>query len=139
MSRFLKLGVLATFIATTTAATSAHSRRSATRLATIENVMTGMVHPNMLAIEEASKNEKTDAQIWKTLATNAALLNEAGHLLVDDGRSQGKEWDSSAEDLRKATTAMLVPMKAHDMNGVANELKAVGAACARCHASYRNR
>jgi cytochrome c556 len=139
MSSFLKLGVLATLIATGTAATSAHSRRNATRLATIENVMTGMVHPNILAIEEASKNGKADARTWKTLATNAALLNEAGHLLVDDGRSQGKEWDSSADDLRKATASMLVPMKAHDMNGVANELKAVSAACARCHASYRNR
>ena len=139
MSSFLKLGVLATLIAMTTAATSAPSRRDATRLATLENVMTGMVHPNILAIEEASKNGKADARTWKTLATNAALLNEAGHLLVDDGRSQGKEWDSSADDLRKATAAMLVPMKTHDMNGVANELKAVSAACARCHASYRNR
>jgi cytochrome c556 len=139
MSSVLKLGVLATLIVTTTAATSAHSRRDPIRLATIENVMTGIVHSNYLAIEEASKKGKADPQTWKTLATNAALLNEAGHLLVDDGRSQGKEWDSSAEDLRKATTAMLVPMKAHDMNGVANELKAVSAACARCHASYRNR
>lgn len=138
MSSFFKLGVLATLIATTMAATSAHSRRDATRVATIENVMTGMVHPNILAIEEASKKETVDAKTWKALATSAALLNEAGHLLVDDERSQGKEWDSSADDLRKATAAMLIPMKAHDRNGVANELKAVSAACARCHATYRN-
>jgi len=139
MSSFLKLGALATLIAMTTAPTPDHSHKGATRLATTENVMAGLVHPNYLAIEDAAKAVKKDPQLWKTLATNAALLNEAGYLLVDDERSLGKDWDNAAEDLRRLTAAMLVQIDSHDMNGVARELKAVSAACVRCHAAHRNR
>ncbi len=108
MTSFLKIGALALLIVTTTAAMSAQKHKGANRLATTEHVMPGMVHPNYLAIEKAAKTAKTDPQQWETLATNAALLNEAGYLLVDDERSLGKEWDDAADALRRSTAAMLV-------------------------------
>lgn len=139
MSSFLKFGALALLIVTTTAAESAQKHKGASRLATTENVMVGMVHPNYLAIEDAAKDAKADPQTWKTLATNAALLNEAGYLLVDDERSLGKDWDNAAEQLRRGTAAMLVKIAAHDKVGVASDLKVVGAACVNCHAAHRAR
>ncbi len=138
MPGLLKLGALALLVAATTATVPAQTQKR-TRLATTENLMVGMVHPNYLAIEEAGNKAHVDPQTWKTLATKAALLNEAGYLLVDDERSQGKDWDKAAEELRTTTVAMLVHIDAHDMRGVAKELKAVGTACSRCHAAYRNR
>ena len=139
MSSLLKLGALAVLIATTTAAMSAQKHKGATRLATTENVMAGMVHPNYLAIEDAAKSVKADPQAWKALATNAALLNEAGYLLVDDERSLGKDWDRAAEQLRRGTAAMLVKIADQDKVGVASGMKVVGAACVNCHAAHRNR
>jgi hypothetical protein len=139
MPGLLKLGALALLVTATTATVPGQAQKRTGRLATTENLMVGMVHPNYLAIEDACKKAKVDPQAWKTLATNAALLNEAGYLLVDDERSLGKDWDNAAEELRTTTAAMLVQIDAHDMRGVATEIKAVGAACVRCHAAHRNR
>ncbi len=139
MLGFLKLGALALLVTATTVAVSGQTQKRTGRLATIENLMVGMVEPSFLAIDDAAKNEKVDLQTWKILATKAAMLNEAGHLLVDDERSQGKDWDNAAEELRRTTAAMLVQIEAHDIDGVATGPQAVAKACVRCHAANRHR
>lgn len=142
MNRVVQLGVLALLVAMIAATVPAQENPTQEnpakiRSATIEQVMVGMVHPNYLAIEKAAKEGRVDAQTWKTLATNAALLNEASFLLVDDGRSLGDSWEKAAAEMRGGSATMLAKVGARDKAGIASELKNIAKGCVNCHAEYR--
>ncbi|MCH7747207.1 MAG: hypothetical protein IH939_03835 [Acidobacteria bacterium] len=64
-------------------------KKKKTRIATTHQLMEGLVFANCKALGGELKKEKTN---FKAIAMRAALLNEAGHVLMADGRCPDGEW-----------------------------------------------
>lgn len=107
------------------------------RLATVHQLMEGLVHPSYLALEEAVKKGRLDGRTAASLTTKSALLNEAGFMLVDNKRSRGETWDDAVKQLRRESAAMTSKIKARDKEGALASLEALTNACVNCHAAYR--
>ena len=107
------------------------------RLAEVEHVMKGIVHPHYLAIKEAASRDGVNGRTAPELLTKAVLLNEASFILVSGDRSRGDSWNMYAQQLREESSMLVDRLKAHDNLGVEINLKSMSNACTRCHAEYR--
>ena len=132
-----KAGVLVMLVAACAKAVAARPHKGKSRLATTQQLMDGMVHPNYLAIERATKESRVDPVAWRALANNAALLNEASYLIVDDDRSLGADWDKAARQLRTGSAELLVKIAARDKTEMESVLKVTAKACNDCHTAHR--
>lgn len=108
-----------------------------TRLLKTEQLMGGLVRPNCAALGDALKKKPADDKAWETLATNAALLNEAGYLLMEDGRCPDKTWADAAKTLRECSAVVLEKIDAKDAEGAQGAFNAMTKACAACHKAHR--
>jgi len=132
---FATLLLIATLLITFSA--PAQVKQGKTRPAQTKQIMSGLVKPNGTAIGKATKSPPTDDEGWKALATNAALLNEASYLLMDDGRCPDADWENAAMALRAATEAVLKNIEAKNIDGVAGQNPKINAACAACHRAHK--
>lgn len=138
MKRFGMLGVVVGVVSAVAVAATAQMHKGKSRLAFTKQIMSGLVHPNHSAIERLAKESPTDAKAWDALGTNAALLNEASYILMDDGRCPDAEWEKATHKLRTGSAAVLAKIQAKDTAGLAIEFKAMTQACVACHAAHRN-
>ena len=80
--------------------------------------------------------QPTTAQGWAEVRNSAAVLAEAGNLLMMPGRSSGEDWIAYAEAL---TEAGVVSMAAADARDAAALFEAGGQlyqACRNCHTQF---
>jgi hypothetical protein len=99
--------------------------------------MEGLVGPHCGALGEAVKQAPADDGAWEKLAVSAALLNEAGHFLMDDGRCPDGEWAKASEMLRTGSAAVHAKIEAKDHAGMSEAFGQVGASCATCHKAHK--
>lgn len=137
MKRCFALAVVACSIAMLSLQGTAQVTKGKTRAATTKHLMGGLVQPNCAAIGGVAKQAPADDKAWQALATNAALLNESGYLLMDDGRCPDGEWAKAAETLRTSSEALLVKIAAKDVDGVNAEFKTLTTSCAGCHKAHK--
>ena len=116
---------------------SAQIKKGKTRAALTKQIMSGLVQPHCAAIGAVAKQAPADDKAWATLATNAALLNEASYLLMDDGRCPDAEWAAASTALRTASAAVMAKIESKDVAGISAEFKNVTAACAACHKVHK--
>lgn len=107
------------------------------RLITTKQLMGGLVRPNCAALGGALKKQPADDEAWEAMATNAALLNEAGFLLMDDGRCPDKDWADAAKTLRECSGVVLEKVEAKDPEGAQAAFTALTKACAACHKAHK--
>ncbi len=112
---------------------AAQVKQGKTRLLKTKQLMKGLVVTNCGAIGEGLKAGPADDKAWEDLATKAALLNEAGYILMDDGRCPDADWANAATSLRDGSAALLVKLEAQDTAGSQDALKTMTQACAACH------
>ena len=132
---------IAGFVLTTVAVMSivapAQVKKGKTRLAQTKQLMSGLVQPQCAAVGKGTKEAPTDDKAWASLATSAALLNEAGHLLMDDGRCPDADWANAAKVLRESSAAVLAKVEAKDAAGAATEFKKLTESCGACHKAHK--
>ena len=116
---------------------AAQVKQGKTRLLKTKQLMKGLVVTNCGAIGEALKAGPADDKAWEDLATKAALLNEAGYILMDDGRCPDADWANAATSLRDGSAALLVKLEAQDTAGSQDALKTMTQACAACHKAHK--
>lgn len=116
---------------------AAQVTKGRTRPAQTTQLMKGLVKPAGTAIGKATRKPPTDDKGWTELATNAALLNEASFLLMDDGRCPDATWEEAAKALRSATEEMLAKIESKDIKGVERQVSKMNSACAACHNAHR--
>ena len=138
MKRLGTLGVVVIVVSVVAVAATAQIHKGKSRLAITKQIMSGLVHPNHAAIDRLAKEPPADAKAWEALGTNAALLNEASYILMDDGRCPDAEWEKATQKLRTGSAAVLAKIQARDTAGVAIEFKAMTQACVACHAAHRD-
>jgi len=115
----------------------AQKTKGKTRAATTKQLMKGLVGANCGDLKKALEADTAD---FDAIALKAALLNEAGYLLMDDGRCPDGEWAKAAKAIQAHSAAVLEKAEAKDLDGAKAafaELTANG--CAVCHKAHKGK
>jgi cytochrome c556 len=130
------------------AKTSQHSSSLVTPIASMKEIMNGMVEPGSEAVFNAvqttvtkqgteEKKPKDEAE-WQALTNKAALLVEAGSLMLVDGRLKDKgDWVKFTQEYITASKAALDAARARKADGVFNAGEAIDKSCDVCHMKYQ--
>jgi cytochrome c556 len=127
---------------------SQHSSSLVTPVASMKEIMNGMVTPASTAVFNAvgttyttqgieEKAPKSDRE-WQDLTNNAAMLVEAGNLMLVDGRLKDKgDWVKLSQAFINAAKVALDAARAHKTDGVFASGEAIDGSCDRCHEKYQ--
>jgi cytochrome c556 len=137
MKRLLYVGMALVAVTLISFTATAQVTKGKTRPALTKQIMSGLVRPNCAAIGEGVKEAPADDKAWQSLATNAALLNEASYILMDDGRCPDAVWANAAKTLRTTSAAALERINEKDAAGAAAEFKKLTKSCAACHKAHK--
>jgi hypothetical protein len=132
---FLALPLLAAAMLSFTA--MAQVKKGKTRPLETKQLMSGLVFPNCKGLGAGLKKGPADDKAWAALATQAALLNESGHILMADGRCPDGEWAGAAKTLQECSAVVLKKIEAKDAEGAQGAFKAMTGACAACHKKHK--
>lgn len=119
------------------AVSHAQITKGKTRPAPTEYLMKGIMQPNCAALGAALKETPADDEAWEAAAINAAVLNEMGHLLMDDGRCPDGDWAGATKTLREQSQLALEMLEAKDAEGAGKAFQAMTKACAACHSKHK--
>jgi len=137
MKRWAQLMLSVALVAVLAISGAAQVKKGKTRAALTKQIMAGIVQANCAAAGKSLKEGPADDKAWAALATNAALLNEASYLVMDDGRCPDADWAKAAKALREGSAALLAKIEAKDTAGAQDSFKTVTQACAACHKGHR--
>jgi hypothetical protein len=102
-----------------------------------KQLMKGLVAPNCGALKAALNAGPADDEAWETVALHAALLNEASHIVMADGRCPDGDWSGAAETLRGCSQAVLDAAAAKDAEAGKAAFAALTKACGQCHKAHK--
>jgi cytochrome c556 len=108
------------------------------KMATPHDLMAAVVKPNMdnlAAIRKAGGPKEIDD--WKHVNAYAAVLGEAGQLMLMDGWVKDDAWKNGAAKLVDAAKATMTAAVRQDAEGVNAGMGAMGAGCKTCHAVHK--
>jgi len=100
-------------------------------------LMGGLVAPNCGALKKGLDAGPADEKAWKSVATNAALLNEASHIVMADGRCPDGTWAGAAKTLRECSAAVLKAIDEQDVEAAKSAFGAMTKACGECHKAHK--
>lgn len=113
----------------------AQKNKGKTRAASTQHLMRGLVGVNCGALKKDL--DATDIN-WNDITMHAALLNEAGHLLMDDGRCPDSEWAKAAKALQAQSAAVMAASAKDDVASAKVAFTELTAqSCAICHAAHK--
>ena len=107
-------------------------------VASIGQIMGGMINPNAQAIAKAATEPPADARAWRGVAQSAAVLAEAGNLLMMEGRATDQNaWMQDSKALSDAAAAVAKAAAASDAAAFNAAAASINETCNTCHAAYR--
>ena len=127
-------------------ATSAEVR-AAPPVATVRQIMTGMIQPAAEGIWESvsttvslagtdEKQPRTDEE-WARVGTNAALLVESSTLLLQGDRAvDSGDWSRLAREMAESSKEAMKAADARDPEAVLRVGETIYNACTSCHEKY---
>ena len=93
--------------------------------------------PHCSAIGKMLKAGITDDKQWEEAKVHAEMLNEAGHVLMADGRCPDAAWADGAKQLRENSDALLKDIAAKDATAGQADFQKLLGACKTCHAAHK--
>lgn len=115
----------------------AQKTKGKTRAATTKQLMKGLIGENCGALKKALDAAEIN---WDDVAQRAALLNESGYMLMDDGRCPDGEWAKASKALQAASKAVLEKAEAKDAAGAKAAFGDLTAqSCKVCHAAHKGK
>jgi hypothetical protein len=112
-------------------------KQGKTRPLKTSQLMGGLVGPNCGALKKGLDAGPADEKAWKSVATNAALLNEASHIVMADGRCPDGTWKDAAMTLRECSAAVLKAIDEQDVDAAKSAFGAMTKACGTCHKAHK--
>lgn len=113
----------------------AQKTKGKTRAALTKQLMKGLVAPNCGDLKKSLDAEKPN---WEDVSLKAAVLNEAGYLLMDDGRCPDGDWANATKAIRESSAAVLAAAEKEDAAGAkAAFAKLTSEGCAVCHKAHK--
>ncbi|REJ70732.1 MAG: hypothetical protein DWQ31_00020 [Planctomycetota bacterium] len=104
-----------------------------------KQLMKGLVAPQCGALKKELDAQPADDEAWERVALCAALLNEASHTLMADGRCPDETWAVAAsQTLREGTAAVLAAAEAQNLDDAVAGFKSLTQACGACHQAHKN-
>lgn len=144
---FVVVGARTARLAPGTASSAPPSAPNAKPIASVRQIMLGMVEPAATVVFESvsttvtkdgidEKVPKTDAD-WQAVAASAAVLGEAGQLLMADGRAiDRRDWNRFAELMVTSAREAIAAVEARSAAKLFDAGGAVYTSCDGCHQQY---
>ncbi len=103
-----------------------------------KHLMSAVVVTNCGALRKALDGAgPADDKAWEAAEINAALLNEAGHSLMADGRCPDATWAAASKALQDGGAAAVAKVQAKDVAGAKEALGVVLGSCKSCHTAHK--
>lgn len=116
----------------------AQVKQGKTRPLKTKQLMAALVRPNCAAVGDALKGAgPADDKAWEVALTNAALLNESGHVLMADGRCPDGVWAGASKTLQDCSQVLVAKLEAKDAAGAREAMSALTKSCGTCHAAHK--
>jgi cytochrome c556 len=113
----------------------AQKTKGKTRAALTKQLMKGLVASNCGDLKKALDAEPTN---WDDVALRAALLNEAGYILMDDGRCPDGDWAGASKALQAHSAAVLAAAEKKDAAAAKEAFgKLTAESCGACHKAHK--
>lgn len=94
--------------------------------------------PQCSALGKAIKAGPADDKAWAEITGYAQMLDEAGHVLMADGRCPDKVWADASKQLREGAEAVLKAAAAKNATDAQAAFSgSVLASCKACHAAHK--
>jgi len=132
---------------TTQAATPAEAPPATTPVATVKQLMDGIVGPSATVVFDSvgtivdatgihENQPRTDAE-WATVGASAAALVESANLLVTGNRAiDRQDWVTMSKALADSGMVVLKAVEAKDPQGILAAGETLNATCDNCHERY---
>jgi len=136
-SQLVRMGALAVALACfgLLLGTAGAQKKEKTRKATTKQLMKGLMLYHCGALGKALKAKEAN---WEDIALRAAMLNEGGYLLMDDGRCPSAEWAAATKAIRENSAKILAQAEKKDLAGCQATFKMLtGQGCAVCHKKHK--
>lgn len=105
------------------------------RAALTKQLMKGLVSANCGAVKKALDAAEIN---WDDVTLHAALLNESGYVLMDDGRCPDGEWAKAAKALQATSATLLAAAETKDAAAAkAAFADLTGQSCKVCHTTHK--
>lgn len=116
----------------------AQKLKGQSRPAPTKQLMKGILQPNAGSLSAALKDAgPADDKAWETAQTAVVVLNEAGYMLMDDGRCPDAVWEGAAKTLRDGSAAALAALEKKDLEGSRAATKVLMGSCMACHKAHK--
>jgi cytochrome c556 len=116
----------------------AQKLKGKTRPAATKQLMKGILQPNAGSLGAALKDAgPADDKTWESAQTAAVVLNEAGYMLMDDGRCPDAVWESAAKTLQEGSAAAMAALEKKDLEGSRAAAKTLMGSCMACHKAHK--
>ena len=116
----------------------AQKTKGKSRPAATKYLMRGIVAANCGSLGGLLKDAgPADDKAWDNAACHAACINEAGHVLMDDGRCPDGVWKEACATLREGSANVLAAAEKKDLQAAQAAFKAMTGACATCHEAHK--
>ena len=119
-------------------AVQAQKLKGQSRPAPTRQLMKGILQPNAGSLGAALKDAgPADEKAWEAAQTTATVLNEAGYMLMDDGRCPDAVWAGAAKMLQDGSAAAMVALEKKDLEGSRAAAKSLMGSCMACHKAHK--
>jgi hypothetical protein len=116
----------------------AQKLKGQSRPAPTKQLMKGILQPNAGSLGAALKDAgPADDKAWESAQTAAVVLNEAGYMLMDDGRCPDAVWAEAAKTLREGSGAAMAALEKKDLEGSRTAVKTMMGSCMACHKAHK--
>ncbi|MGV3723110.1 MAG: hypothetical protein ACO1SX_19595 [Actinomycetota bacterium] len=118
--------------------TTAQVKKGKTRPLTTKQMMAGLVKPQWATLSETLKGAgPADDKAWEAAVTQAALLNESGHMMMEDGRCPDAVWAAACKAMQEGGQTLMAKLEAKDLAGAREAATMVGGSCGTCHKAHK--
>jgi cytochrome c556 len=116
----------------------AQVKKGKSRPMTTKQLMGGLVGP---ATKDLGKDLQgtgpADDKAWEAAGIKAALLNESGHLMMEDGRCPDATWAAACKTMQDGSEQLLTKIEAKDASGARDAFMVVTSSCKSCHTVFK--
>ena len=113
----------------------AQKTKGKTRAALTKQLMKGLVGANCGDLKKLLDASEPN---WEDISLKAALLNEAGYLLMDDGRCPDAKWADATKAVREASAEVLAAAEKKDAESAKKGFaRLTKEGCSACHAEHK--
>ena len=108
------------------------------RVASVHDIMAGIHKIHCTDLKKALDAGPSDDEAWEKVAVHAAMMNESGHVLMQNKRCPDGVWKGACATLREGSANVSAAAKKKDLDGAKRAFKAMTGACGACHKAHKN-